>query len=161
MTMLPKPFLPQPTNGDPCWVRDAQTGLVWHRVGGRVLSADTDRSGVVYHANYLRYFEIGRASLMRTLHHPYREVEAQGTIYPIIEMGVRFHHPLFYDDRFWVHARPGLIERVRVHFDYVMTHAETGDQICSGSTSHCATSIRRRPVAVDPSTVELWRTFPT
>jgi acyl-CoA thioester hydrolase len=59
----------------------------------RTLYADTDRSQVVYHANYLRYFEFGRASLMRDAAYPYREIEESGYVYPIISTGHRLLPP--------------------------------------------------------------------
>jgi len=62
--MRPKPFVPE-LHDRPSYVRDQKTDLVWHRCELRTLYVDTDRSQVVYHANYLRYFELGRASLMR------------------------------------------------------------------------------------------------
>ena len=61
----PKPFVPEPYHHDASYVRDKTTGMVWHQCQMRTLYADTDRSQVVYHAHYLRYFEFGRASLMR------------------------------------------------------------------------------------------------
>ena len=54
--MRPKPFKPEIYNNDERYVRDLTTGLVWHRSVYRVLYIDTDRSQVVYHSNYLRYF---------------------------------------------------------------------------------------------------------
>src|SRR3974377_1402066 len=63
--LKPKPFKPELLDSDERYVRDQTTGLVWHRCLNRTLYADTDRSSVVYHSNYLRYFEFGRASLMR------------------------------------------------------------------------------------------------
>jgi acyl-CoA thioester hydrolase len=62
--MRPKPFIPEFLD-KPSLVRDTNSGKIWHRCEQRTLYADTDRSQVVYHANYLRYFEFGRASLMR------------------------------------------------------------------------------------------------
>ena len=156
--MKPAPFLPE-VEQDP-YVRDAQSGLVFHRAAGRVLYADTDRSDVVYHANYLRYFEYGRASLMREVAFPYAQVEAQGFVYPIIEMGLSFHAPLRYDDPFWVHTRPGVRDRVRIRFDYVITHAERGELVARGFTRHCALNARGLPVGVDPITVRTWEEFP-
>mgnify|MGYP000888402276 CR=1 FL=1 len=82
--MRPKPFVPEILNGDGPYVRDLTSGLIWHRSSLRTLYVDTDRSQVVYHANYLRYFEFGRASLMRDAAYPYREIEESGYIYPII-----------------------------------------------------------------------------
>ena len=63
--MKPKPFRPEAFGNDDRFVRDRTTGDIWHRCTHRTLYADTDRSEVVYHSNYLRYFELGRASLMR------------------------------------------------------------------------------------------------
>lgn len=158
--MKPRPFKPETFNSDPRYVRDATTGLVWHRCSKRSLYADTDRSQVVYHANYLRYFEFGRASLMRDAAYPYREIEESGFVYPIIELGIKFLKPLYYDDEMWVHTRPGEIGRVRLRFDYVITHAETGRLVCIGFTDHCALNPSGIPVAIDRKTVHLWKTFP-
>jgi acyl-CoA thioester hydrolase len=158
--MKPKPFLPELLDADGRYVRDRNGGQIWHRCTQRTLYADTDRSNVVYHANYLRYFELGRASLMRDAAYPYREIEESGYVYPIVEMGVTFHRPLRYDDAMWIHTRPAELERVRLRFEYCITHGETYDLICRGFTRHCALNASGKPVAVDPKTVRLWKTFP-
>lgn len=158
--MRPPAFSPQPLDGRPAFVRDAVTGLVYHRVAHRVLYADTDRSGVVYHANYLRYFELGRGSLMREVGYPYAEVEAAGFVYPVVDLGIRFLRALRYDDPLWVHTRPADRDRVRVTFEYVLTHQDDGEQICRGFTQHCALGAQGVPTAVDPITVRTWNDFP-
>ena len=91
--MRPRPLNGEPLESDARYVRDVESGLVWHRTSYRVLYADTDRSGVVYHLNYLRYFEVGRTTLLRDANFPYREVEESGFVYPVVELGVRFHRP--------------------------------------------------------------------
>jgi acyl-CoA thioester hydrolase len=156
----PPPFLPEVVDGDERFVRDRTTELVYHRAHNRVLYADTDRSGIVYHANYLRYFELGRASLMRDVGFPYAEVEQSGFVYPIVDLRLRYHQPLAYDDPMWIHTRPAALERVRVRFDYVIVHAESGALVCRGHTLHCALNAKGRPTAVDPITVKTWETFP-
>ena len=158
--MKPKPFKPERLDSDERYVRDQTTGLVWHRCLNRTLYADTDRSSVVYHSNYLRYFEFGRASLMRDAAYPYREVEEDGFVYPIIETAIQFYLPLHYDDPMWIHTRPAELERVRLRFDYVITHADTGHLVCKGFTRHCALNAAGRPVSVDPKSVLLWKNFP-
>ena len=159
--MKPRPFLPEPHGEDERYVRDKAAGLIWHRCWMRTLYADTDRSTVVYHANYLRYFEFGRASLMRDAAYPYREIEESGYVYPIIDLAIQFHQPLYYDDPMWVYTRPAELHRVRLQFDYVITHAQTGADVCRGYTRHCALNAKGTPVAVDPKTVQLWKTFPS
>jgi acyl-CoA thioester hydrolase len=158
--LKPKAFIPEPIDKDNIYMRDKTTGLVWHRCEYRTLYADTDRSEVVYHANYLRYFEHGRASLMRDSSYPYKEIEDSGYVYPIMDLGINFNFPLYYDDRMFVHTRPVELERVRLRFDYIITHADNYTLICSGHTRHCALNLSGKQVAVDPKTVELWKAFP-
>jgi acyl-CoA thioester hydrolase len=158
--MTIKRFSPQAIDESGKFVRDTVTNLVWHRVQTRPLYADTDRSQVVYHANYLRYFELGRASLMRDMGYPYREVENAGFIYPVVDLQVSFKNPLFYDDPIWIHTRPAEIDRIRVTFMYLITHAERGCLVCTGFTKHCALNEKRKPTSVDATTVRLWKTFP-
>jgi acyl-CoA thioester hydrolase len=163
--MLPKPFKPEALlerekqNNCPCY-RDSVAGLVWHRCETRTLYADTDRSSVVYHSNYLRYFELGRATLMRDTGYPYKEVEESGFIYPVIDLGIQFYQPLHYDDPIHIFTRPAELERVRLRFDYLIIHGDTQKIVCKGFTKHCALNATGKPVAVDPKTVHLWKTFP-
>ena len=64
----------------------------------RVRYGDTDQMGVAYYANYLRWFEIGRAEMLRALGTSYREVEADGLSLPVVEARCRYHKPARYDD---------------------------------------------------------------
>jgi acyl-CoA thioester hydrolase len=158
--MKPKPFKPEMFNDDERYVRDQTTGLIWHRACHRTLYADTDRSDVVYHSNYLRYFEFGRTSLMRDAAYTYKEIEDSGYVYPIIDLGINFYQPLYYDDLMYIYTRPVNLERVRLQFDYLITHAEEGHIVCIGFTKHCALNLSGNPVAVDSKTVHLWKSFP-
>ncbi len=158
--MRPKPFIPEVLNGDERYVRDRTDGLSWHRCAYRTLYADTDRSQVVYHANYLRYFEVGRATLMRDAAYAYREIEESGFIYPIIQVGLDYFSPLHYDDPMFIYTRPSGLERVKLRFDYVITHQDSGDIVCKGFTRHCATNRSGRPVGIDEKTIFLWENFP-
>ncbi|MFO7707891.1 MAG: thioesterase family protein [Desulfobacterales bacterium] len=158
--MKPKPFIPEAMDAAGLYVRDKTGGLVWHCSRMRPLYADTDRSQVVYHANFLRYFEFGRASLMRDAAYSYREIEESGTIYPIIQIGVDYFSPVHYDDPMCIYTRPALLERVRLRFEYVVTHEQTRAIACTGFTRHCAVNARGTPVAIDEKTAHLWRVFP-
>ena len=158
--MRPSPMIPEVLENDDRYVRDKITKIVWHRCKNRILYADTDRSQVVYHANYLRYFELGRASLMRDAAYTYKAIEDSGYIYPIIEIGINYYSPIYYDDQICIYTHPAELERVRLRFDYIITHEETNDIICKGFTRHCATNSSGTPVAVDEKTAHLWKVFP-
>ena len=158
--MRPEPFMPVALNDDERYVKDKTGGLVWHRCSNRVLYADTDRSQLVYHANHLRFFELGRATLMRDAAYPYREIEESGYTYPIIEVGIKYYGPLYYDDSMWIHTHPAELERVRLRFDYIITNGQTHEIACKGFTRHCAVNSSGIPVAIDEKTVHLWKVFP-
>jgi acyl-CoA thioester hydrolase len=160
MNMKPKPFIPHNTEGDQRYVRDRLTNLVWHRCKHRALYADTDRSQVVYHSNYLIYFEMGRASLMRDAAYPYREIEESGYSYPIISVAVDYYKPLYYDDPMNIYTRPSELERVRLSFEYIITHRHSREIVCKGFTKHCATNLSGKPVGIDEKTLGLWKNFP-
>ena len=97
---------------------------------------------------------------MRDVAYSYKEIEQSGYVYPIIDLGISFYQPLYYDDLMYIHTRPVNLERVRLQFDYLITHAEKGHIICKGFTKHCALNLSGNPVAVDPKTVQLWKSFP-
>lgn len=154
------PLIPKVLDGDKRFVRDEADGKVWHRCQNRTLYVDTDRSQVVYHANYLRYFELGRASLMRDAAYSYLDIEKSGYEYPIIEVGVTYYSPLYYDDLMWIHTRPSDLERVRLQFDYLITDESSREIVCKGFTRHCAVNSSGNPVEVDEKTAHLWKVFP-
>lgn len=157
--MKPKPFISEPYQGSHIYIKNKTDGLIWHRSQHRTLYADTDRSGAIYHSNYLHYFEFGRTSLMRDAAYPYKEIEECGYVYPIIEIGIKYYTPLFYDDLMWIHTRPSKLERVKVRFNYIIVLADTTDIICEGFTWHCAVN-NGKPTAVDEKTASLWKNFP-
>ncbi len=64
----------------------------------RVLYADTDTGGVVYHANYLRFLEAARAELFRARGLAYARIEARGLVFPVVEAALRYRRPARYDD---------------------------------------------------------------
>ena len=97
---------------------------------------------------------------MRDAAYPYKAVEESGYVYPIIKVDIDYFRPLYYDDAMWVHTRPSVLERVRLQFDYVITHQESGDIVCKGFTRHCAVNALGTPVEVDHKTVRLWDIFP-
>ncbi len=158
--MRPKPFIPEPVPGHPAHKKDKNSGLVWHRSEMRTLYVDTDRSQVVYHANYLKYFEYGRAELMRGANYPYKQIEESGYVYPIIKIELNYYTPLFYDDLMFIHTRPAKLELVKLQFDYLITRAEDGEIICTGFTRHCAVNSASIPVEIDDKTIKLWESFP-
>ena len=77
----------------------------WHQSQLRVRYEETDQMGVVYHANYLTWFEIGRTELIRALGYPYRKIEEKGLLLPVTEADLKFRKPAHYDDLIGIYTR--------------------------------------------------------
>lgn len=90
----------------------------------RVLYGDTDAGGVVYYANYLRYFELGRTELMRSHVCSYKEIEALGMILPVTETYARYKAPAFYDDLLTIETSIGELNKFRCKFNYRITRQD-------------------------------------
>ena len=141
------------------FVLEQGTDLRWHREPVRVLYADTDKSQVVYHANYLRYFEVGRAGLIRSCGRSYREIEELGLFHPIVDLRLRFQSHAGYDDLLSVYARPREIEPVRFGYEYVVSNDEEQRVLVHGWTVHCCIDPDHRVLPVDPVTAAIFKDF--
>ena len=90
----------------------------------RVIYGDTDAAGVVYNANYLRYFEIGRTEMMREWAVPYSSMEKMGCVLPITESYIRFKAPARYDDLLTIATSLVQVKRVSCRFHYAIFRTE-------------------------------------
>ena len=109
-----------------------------HRCSCRVLYGDTDAGGVVYYANYLRYFEQGRTELMREHVMPYSLLEEQGVIMPVVECQVRYKASAKYDDNLVIETTVGLVKPVSCRFDYRIIREGDGKVLVLGHTVNAA-----------------------
>ena len=95
-----------------------------HRMTCRVLYGDTDAGGVVYNANYLRYFEQGRTEMMRELVCSYRDIEKLGIVLPVTECFVRYKSPAFYDDLLTIETWVEEVTPIKCRFNYRVVRPE-------------------------------------
>lgn len=112
----------------------------------RVRYAETDQMGVVYHANVLVYFEVGRTELLRAVGPPYRDLEAAGVNLAVVDAALRYTAPIRYDDLLRVETRVTALGRASVDFEYRLVHADTGVLHATGSTRHACVDRSGRPV---------------
>ena len=111
----------------------------------RVRYAETDKMGVVYYANYLVWFEVGRADLLRSLGWSYREMERAGVSLPVIEARCTYQRPARYDDEIEVRTRGRILSPVRMEFEYEVVRVEDQIVAATGTTVHAALDERGRP----------------
>ncbi len=89
----------------------------------RVRYAETDQMGVVYYANYLVWFEVGRTDLLRLAGWSYREMEADGFALPVVEAHCDYRQSARYDDELEIVTTGAIVSPVRVRFDYQVVRA--------------------------------------
>jgi len=107
----------------------------------RVRYAETDQMGIVYYANYLVWFEIGRVELLRALGFSYRQLEEEhGCILPVIEARCRYRASARYDDQILIESRPAMLRGPVLKFAYrILRKAADGDDptlLAEGETTH-------------------------
>ncbi|MCE5270751.1 acyl-CoA thioesterase [bacterium] len=99
--------------------------------------AETDRMGVVYHANYLVWMEVGRTDFLAELGFPYGELEESGVLFPLCETSMRLLGPCRYEDRLTVVTRLTRLQSRKVVFGYRVLKAE--ELMVTGVTEHICT----------------------
>ena len=105
----------------------------------RVRYAETDQMGVVYHANYLIWFEVGRVELIRQMGLNYSEMEREhGCLIAVVEASARYRAPARYDDELVIRTRVTGVRRSMLRFRYTIERAADGMLLCTGETVHVA-----------------------
>jgi acyl-CoA thioester hydrolase len=105
-----------------------------HRI--RVIYGDTDMMGIVYYANYLRYFEAGRTELLRQLEISYRAFEQDGYGIPVVEASIRYRASATYDDLLLLQTTIAQIGASSLKIQYRLMRESDNTLICTGETRH-------------------------
>jgi acyl-CoA thioester hydrolase len=106
------------------------------RTKTRVTYGQTDAMGVVYYANYLHWFELGRTEMIRHLGVAYKEMEEQDVYLPVAEVFCKYHRPAKYDDLLVIETRIDFLKRVSMQFSYRVLREEDGSELVTGTTLH-------------------------
>ena len=116
--------------------KSVQDSILTHRTKCRVTYADTDKMGFVYHANYFRWFEIGRSEMFRKLGVPYKSIESKGFFLPLSEIYCKFNSPSQYDDILLVETSldPGV--KAGMKFNYRVFSEDGKNTLAKGYTKH-------------------------
>ncbi len=112
----------------------------------RVPYGDTDKMGVVYYANYFRYFEMLRNELIRSSGKSYKEIESEDKLmFPVLEAYCNYVYPAKYDDIIQIYGKLELIEANRFKVAYKIIHKESDLLLVEGFTWHICISLENKP----------------
>lgn len=123
----------------------------WSEARVRVRYAETDQAGVVYHANYLVWFEVGRVELCRDHGFNYRDMEKQSdAILPVIDLKVTYRSPALYDDIVLIRTRLKFLRTRSVSFIYEVYREADMTLLAEGETYHVVVNKEGRARSFPP-----------
>jgi acyl-CoA thioester hydrolase len=118
--------------------------MIRSRIQVTVRYAETDMMGIVYHANYLPWFEVGRTTLLKELGIPYRKLEEEGYRLPVLEVSAKFIRPAVYDDTLDVVTTLRERPLLRIHLEYEVRRGN--ELLATGTTLHAFVDREGKPV---------------
>lgn len=134
-------------------------GWVVHR--HRVIYGDTDAMGIVYYANYLRFFEIGRTEYVRARGGLYRAMEQDGLMLPVTEVGAKYLASARYDDVLRICTRVQDLGHATLTFEYRLEREGDDVLLCKGFTKHACLNRATGRITRMPDVVRGWVDPPT
>jgi acyl-CoA thioester hydrolase len=128
---------PQATPPSAAPTPSAEGGKPMHAIEFRVRYCETDQMGVVYHPNYLTYFEMGRIEMLRRGGLAYRDVEAAGILLVVAKAEVRYKAPARYDDELLLETTLERITSARIDHGYKLWRKSPGPKtlLAEGNTT--------------------------
>jgi len=108
--------------------------MISAEVGIRVRYQETDQMGVVYHGNYFTWFEVARIELLDQLGCPYRELEKNGYLLPVLHCEAKFKKPARFDDRLTIEVRIKEPPTAKIRINYQVIRGE--ELLCTGNSTH-------------------------
>lgn len=110
--------------------------------------AETDQMGVVYHANYLVWCEIGRTKLIEELGFSYADMEKEGALSPVTNVQVNYHFPAKYGESVTIHTWIEGYTGLRITYGYEIINGE-GKRCLTGTSEHvCVDAKTFRPLQI-------------
>lgn len=116
----------------------------WNETKIRVRYSETDAMGVVHHANYLVWFELGRSELCRAKGFSYREMERDGALLVVAEAYCRYKSPAFYDDELTIRTKVTELKSRTMRFVYQVFRESDQTLLAEGETMHVVTDADKK-----------------
>ncbi|MBR0262237.1 MAG: acyl-CoA thioesterase [Selenomonadaceae bacterium] len=106
----------------------------------RVKFFDTDTFEIVHHSNYIRWFETGRVEFLRVLGIDLNEMMSDGILFPIIEIGAKFHAPAKFDDELEIETTAEALTKAKMKFNYAIRKVGEEKILTEGTSTNVFTS---------------------
>jgi len=140
---------------------DASSGSLFggrHHLPIRVYYEDTDSSGIVFHASYVRWFERGRTEMLRSIGISLSDEAKAGTgFFAVHEMSIKWHSPARHDDALTIMTHVGLVRAAAVVMEQCVVHQ--GARLCTATVTAALLSMDGRPRRLPKSWTESFQSL--
>ena len=116
--------------------------MIFNKTEIRVRYGEKDQMGVVYHANYAVYFEVGRTEWLRQFGLSYSRMEAEGIMLPVISLNINYKNSARYDDVLKVKTTLKKMPTASIEFEYELVN-QKGDLLATGQTTLAFINLER------------------
>ncbi|BBH21481.1 hypothetical protein Back11_28260 [Paenibacillus baekrokdamisoli] len=154
---------------------DTDKPVIWHLHPLRVRYQETDQMGVVFHGNYLTWFEIGRTELVRYLGMSYQAIEKAGMLLPVVDLACSYRSPARYDDWVVICTTVEQFSSIRISFRSEVRRINEmtslpkawlgeeppGELLVKGETHHVWVNAEWKPSRVEKAIPELYERLKT
>lgn len=124
----------------------------------RVRYAETDKMGVVYHSNFIVWFEVGRAEMLRQLGFRYRDVERNDDChFAVVDVRCRYKAPAYYDDELIIRTTLKNARGSMLHFTYEVVRAADNVLLAEAETNHIVVNSKFEKTELPPKYADAFR----
>ncbi len=124
----------------------------------RVIYGDTDQMGVVYYANYFRYFEFSRSEYLRARGGDYTQLEQSGFGLPVVTAHCDYKRPAKYDDLIVIDVHLAELKRASLRFEYEVRREADGQVLATGHTVHACVGRTGKPTGLPEALLKILKT---
>jgi len=118
--------------------------------------AETDQMGIIYHANYIVWFEVARTDFFKELGYSYKRLENENIILPVLEVNCKYLKAAKYDEEVIIKTSLRFFKGIRLGLNYVIIDKLTGDKLVEGHTIHGFVDKNLKPINIKKKNVEIY-----
>ena len=120
---------------------------------------ETDKMGVVHHSNYIRYMEEARIYLLDKIGLPYKKIDDNGIMIPVLEVHYKYKYPARFGDTISIKVEIAEFDGIKMKIKYEIKNKENGKLLGTGETKHCFTNSNMRPISLKKVNKEFYDVF--
>ncbi|MDD3217718.1 MAG: acyl-CoA thioesterase [Lachnospiraceae bacterium] len=120
---------------------------------------ETDQMGIVHHSNYIRWFEEARTELLRHIGYPYKRMEEEGIICPVLSVECQYRSMVHFEDVVLIEPVVEKFNGIKLFLKYEIYDSETGELRTTGKSVHCFLNEQGQPVSLKKTKPDLYDTL--